>query len=108
MGSCFGAWARLITKCNRLILVVFVAIYIALAQNIKNAKPFPSHASESYVWAPANNPTIINEAKHRRMWTHAVNHGKFWYEVALEKDPAKVAEMIDTWEYDPAKYEGKR
>ena len=85
-------------------MYIFLAIYLAIGQNIRNAKSFPHHASESYIWAPVNNPTIFNEAKATRMFEHKINKGMFWVDLNAETDPNVRAQMLDTWEYDPNKY----
>ena len=68
-------------------MLLFLAIYLFLGQNIKNVQEFPYHASESYVWAPVNNPTVFNEAKANRMFDYKTNKGIFWVELDAEKDP---------------------
>ena len=68
MTGFFGAWGRLITLYNRWILFIFLALYLAIGQNVRNVENFPKHESESYVWAPVNNPTYMNEMKMRRMF----------------------------------------
>jgi len=42
MGRCFGMWARLVTKYNRIIGVVCLLIYILIAANNRNFQEFPS------------------------------------------------------------------
>ena len=88
MGKCFGTWARLITKYNRIILLIALAIYIAVGQNVRNATAFPVHVSESYVWAPFNNPSMFNEQKSQKMLDVKHHSKEFWIDVNNESDPA--------------------
>ena len=34
MAKCFGTWARILTKCNRIVGVLFLGIYLAIGKLI--------------------------------------------------------------------------
>ena len=86
MSGFFGSWGRLITLYNRWILLIFLSIYIAIGQNIRNVQNFPKHESESYVWAPVGNPTFLNEQKMRRIFDKT-KRDQFWKDYNSELDP---------------------
>ena len=62
MNKCFGKWSQVLVRCDKLILFVFLAIYIAMSTNMRLYETFKY---QKRIWTPivSKNTSLIIVAR---------------------------------------------